>query len=62
MTVDSPCIDICKLDVETRSYCTGCLRTRDEIKFWRDMSDGQRRRVIDFCARRRAELERRQAG
>ena len=57
MSVDSPCIDVCKLD-ETRLYCTGCLRTLDEIRQWRDMSDGQKRRVIDFCARRRAELER----
>jgi predicted Fe-S protein YdhL (DUF1289 family) len=60
MSVDSPCIDICKLD-DTRSYCTGCLRSLEEIRQWRDMSDGQKRRVIDFCARRRAELERRPA-
>lgn len=54
MSVDSPCIDVCKLD-ETRSYCTGCLRTLDEIRQWRDMSDGQKRRVVESCATRRGQ-------
>jgi len=61
MSVESPCIDVCKLD-ETRSFCTGCLRTLDEIRQWRDMSDGQKRRIVENCARRRSEADRRQAG
>jgi len=54
MSVESPCIDVCKLD-ETRSYCIGCLRTLDEIRLWRDMSDGRKRRVLELCARRRSQ-------
>ncbi len=61
MSVESPCIDVCKLD-ESRSHCTGCLRTLDEIRQWRDMSDGQKRRVVEACARRRTEADRRRAG
>lgn len=61
MMVESPCVDICTLD-EARLYCTGCLRTLDEIVLWRDLDDGQKGRVVEACARRRAELDRRRAG
>lgn len=58
MSVDSPCIDVCKLD-EARRYCTGCLRTLDEIRQWRDLNDGQKRQVVDACAHRREALKQR---
>jgi hypothetical protein len=45
MTIQSPCIDICKLDGKT-GFCLGCLRTRDEIRAWKTMSDDLRRAVI----------------
>ena len=32
----SPCISVCALDA--RGYCSGCLRTRDEIAGWMRMS------------------------
>ncbi|MFM0054277.1 DUF1289 domain-containing protein [Paraburkholderia phytofirmans] len=45
MTIQSPCIDICKLDGKT-GFCLGCLRTRDEIRAWKTMSDDMRLAVI----------------
>lgn len=45
MTIQSPCIDICKLDGKT-GFCLGCLRTRDEIRAWKTMSDDARLAVI----------------
>jgi predicted Fe-S protein YdhL (DUF1289 family) len=51
MTVQSPCIDICKLDGET-GFCIGCLRTREEIREWKGMTDHRRLQVIDECSRR----------
>jgi uncharacterized protein len=32
----SPCISVCALDAQ--GYCTGCLRTIDEIAGWTSMS------------------------
>lgn len=46
MTIQSPCIDICKLD-GTTGFCLGCLRTRDEIRAWKTMSDDARLAVIN---------------
>lgn len=45
MTIPSPCIDICKLD-GTTGFCLGCLRTRDEIRAWKTLSDDARLAVI----------------
>lgn len=38
--IPSPCIGVCKLD--DQQTCTGCLRTIEEIKRWRTMSDQER--------------------
>lgn len=38
MSVDSPCIHICKMNVETR-VCVGCYRTEEEIENWEDYSE-----------------------
>lgn len=49
-SVASPCMAICVLD--DRDICTGCLRTRSEIKRWRAMDDGERRVVLRKVAAR----------
>lgn len=36
----NPCLSVCKLDANHR--CTGCGRTRREIKGWKRMDDEQR--------------------
>ena len=43
--LDSPCIDICKLDPVTK-LCLGCWRTLDEIARWSQMSRAERQLVL----------------
>lgn len=54
-TVPSPCIDICKIDSNT-DWCIGCLRTRDEIRGWKHLSDELRIVLIDELSRRKLTL------
>lgn len=54
MNVQSPCIQVCRLDGEV---CTGCHRTRDEIARWLAMTDDERTRVMAALAERAGELE-----
>ena len=49
--IDSPCINICKLDPAT-GLCLGCKRTLDEIAHWTDYSEAERRRVLEHVAHR----------
>ena len=41
----SPCIGLCKLDVET-GFCIGCLRTGQEIAMWSQIDNKQVRQVL----------------
>nr|WP_246216409.1 DUF1289 domain-containing protein [Paraburkholderia agricolaris] len=54
-TVPSPCIDICKIDSNT-DWCIGCLRTRDEIRGWKHLSDALRIVLINELSRRKLTL------
>lgn len=58
--VPSPCRGICQTD--TRGYCLGCLRSRDERFNWLRFSDAQKREVIRLCQQRRQRLQRQQKG
>jgi predicted Fe-S protein YdhL (DUF1289 family) len=51
MAIQSPCVDICRIDAAT-GLCVGCLRTRDEIRAWKGMTDPQRQTLIDDLAGR----------
>jgi len=53
----SPCISICALDRE--GYCSGCLRTIDEIARWLSMSAEEQWRVIAELDERRKHRTRR---
>ncbi|QOT71908.1 DUF1289 domain-containing protein [Sphingobium fuliginis] len=44
--MESPCVNICKLDKPGR-ICTGCGRTTDEIRRWAGMSKAQRRAIME---------------
>ncbi|MFK7866227.1 MAG: DUF1289 domain-containing protein [Alphaproteobacteria bacterium] len=48
----SPCIGICKIPQGTE-HCTGCFRTREEIKYWRASDDSQRLEVLGRLKARR---------
>ena len=41
----SPCIDVCKVALRS-GWCRGCLRTRDEIKRWKDLPKKKRMKVL----------------
>ncbi len=41
----SPCIGVCALDA--RGLCEGCQRTGAEIARWSQMSDSERRFLMD---------------
>ena len=42
----SPCVKVCALDA-TKSWCTGCHRTLDEIAGWRTMTLAERLAVLE---------------
>ncbi|MGG1948178.1 DUF1289 domain-containing protein [Trinickia sp. NRRL B-1857] len=52
--VGSPCIDVCRMD-QTRSYCEGCLRTREEIKAWKSLSESEKLTMLDRLSERNSE-------
>jgi predicted Fe-S protein YdhL (DUF1289 family) len=52
--VPSPCVSICQMDTRT-GYCSGCLRTIDEIAGWSRYSDADKRTVLARIAERRAQ-------
>jgi predicted Fe-S protein YdhL (DUF1289 family) len=51
----SPCVNICQVDTE-RGWCTGCLRTLEEIALWSQSSDDEKRAVLARLASRRQSL------
>jgi hypothetical protein len=55
MAIQSPCVDICRIDGKS-AFCVGCLRTREEIREWKGMTDHRRHQVIHDRARRAAKL------
>lgn len=50
--VPSPCTGVCRID-PVSAYCEGCLRTIDEIKAWRDLSNGDKLRLWRVLGQRR---------
>ena len=54
---DSPCIDVCTVDPETR-LCMGCYRTLDEIAAWPRLSAEERAAVMAGLPQRRAHVGR----
>jgi uncharacterized protein len=50
----SPCINVCALDAQ--GFCTGCLRTGEEIARWTAMTADEQRRLLAELAKRREYL------
>jgi uncharacterized protein len=40
----SPCVSICRMDTPS-GFCSGCLRTIDEIAAWSRMADADKRSI-----------------
>jgi predicted Fe-S protein YdhL (DUF1289 family) len=49
--VPSPCIGVCQSD--SRGYCLGCLRNRDERFNWMSYSELRKQDVIRLCSQRK---------
>jgi len=50
--IQTPCINICKIDPATR-LCEGCGRSLDEIARWGSMSDAERAAIMRALPERR---------
>ncbi|MCA3862501.1 MAG: DUF1289 domain-containing protein [Burkholderia sp.] len=57
MAVKSPCVEVCAFDGRT-GYCVACLRTRDEARGWKKMTDHRRQQIVNDRTRRQAKLTR----
>lgn len=55
--VPSPCISVCRMD-EPTGWCAGCLRTLDEIAWWSQLDDDDKRAVLALLPARRVEFRR----
>ena len=44
MSVESPCVHICKIESDV---CVGCKRTLDEITDWYKLTDQQKVLILD---------------
>ncbi|MCB1901077.1 DUF1289 domain-containing protein [Cognatazoarcus halotolerans] len=53
MSIDSPCINICRMDRRT-GLCEGCFRTIEEITVWSRADDALKREILARVARRGA--------
>lgn len=53
--VPSPCVKVCVMDPDS-GWCRGCLRTLDEIAFWGQLDDEDKRVVWAQLGARRAAL------
>ena len=49
MSVESPCVNVCKLDAAR--VCIGCGRSVAEIRDWKATSDGVKRRIVERIRR-----------
>lgn len=52
--IASPCIRVCQTD--SRGFCVGCLRSRDERFNWLNYSTEEKRAVIARCAYRKKRI------
>jgi uncharacterized protein len=55
--VTSPCVNVCRMDDAT-GWCSGCLRTLDEIAGWSSLGDEARRAVWARLSQRRVQWRR----
>lgn len=57
MALKSPCTGVCSFDGPS-TYCVACLRTLDEVRGWKRMTDFKRHQIINDSTRRRRKMER----
>lgn len=55
--IPSPCIGVCESN--SKGYCKGCLRSREERLYWQKMTDGQKHQLMRLLAARKAKIRNR---
>lgn len=53
--IPSPCIGVC--EANSKGFCKGCLRSREERLYWLNMTDTQKHHVMHLIRMRRHKLE-----
>ncbi|MDO4694356.1 MAG: DUF1289 domain-containing protein [Eikenella sp.] len=53
-SIPSPCIGICQAN--SKGYCKGCLRSREERLYWLKLTDAQKQNVLRLCRLRKRKL------
>ncbi|PHM45669.1 oxidoreductase [Xenorhabdus mauleonii] len=48
--IPNPCRGICESD--SRGFCRGCYRSREERFAWMKLSDSEKRRILRLCHQR----------
>ena len=51
MALKSPCTGVCEFDGRT-GYCGECLRTLEEARDWKKMTDHKRHQIVNDKPRR----------
>jgi len=49
--VKSPCIRDCFYDHD-KDFCTGCGRTLDELSYWNDYTNQEKKEILEKCKKR----------
>lgn len=49
--IPSPCIGVC--EVNSKGFCKGCFRSREERLYWLQLSAEQKRQVVRLCQSRK---------
>ena len=52
--IPSPCIGVCQAN--SKGYCKGCLRSREERLYWLKLTDTQKQNVLRLCRLRKRKL------
>ena len=55
-SIPSPCIGVCAAN--SKGYCKGCLRSREERLYWLKMNDVQKQQVLRLVGLRRQKIQR----
>lgn len=52
MNIESPCINVCKLD-ENTGLCAGCMRSIEEIRAWREATPEEKLSIREAAENRK---------
>lgn len=53
--IDNPCVGVCTSN--SKGYCLGCLRSRQERYHWNQLTLFQQQIVINLCQKRKLKIQ-----